>query len=115
MIFKIDTLRPQELRICYNMESYPKLPRDSAGNFIVIFDTANTIYTSTGFAEVKNHRNIFCFKDQNDKCFTEDSEIETLGYVINNYSHFSSDGTNTEKYKSPYDQILIEKVKGIGK
>lgn len=111
MIFKIDSLKPQELRIYYSKEGYPKLPQDSSGNFVVIFDTASTIFTSTDFAEIKSHRNIFCFKDQNDKCFREDWEIEAFGFAINTYSHFSSDGSNTEKYENPYDQILIEKVK----
>ena len=111
MIFKISYLKPQELRIYYNKQGYPKLPQDSVGNFIVMFDTSSTVYTSTNFIEIKNHKNIFCFKDYDDKCFNEDEEIERLGFTINTYSHFSSDTTNREKYLNSYDQILIEKAK----
>lgn len=111
LVFKIGSLKPQELRIYYNKEGYPRLPEDSAGRFIVRFDTVNIIYTSTTFTEIKNHRNVFCFEDQNNKCLKEDWEIETLGFNINTYSHFSSDGKNIDKYEKIYDQILIEKIK----
>ncbi|MDX1955023.1 MAG: hypothetical protein SFU20_05780 [Chitinophagaceae bacterium] len=110
MIFKISNLEPQELRVYYNWEGFPKLPQDSMGNYVVVFDTSKIIFTSTSFTEIKNHTNTFCFKDYNYKCFKEDMEIEQLGFTINTYSHFSSDTTKREKYKNPYDQILIEKV-----
>jgi len=111
IIFKIEELKEQELRIYYNKQGYPPLPQDSVGNFLVTFDTTKTIYTSTNFIEIKEHMNVFCFKGYNNKCFSEDHEIADLGFTIHTYSHFSSDTTNSEKYLNPYDQILIERIK----
>ena len=111
MIFKITTLKEQEIKIFYDVKEYPELKEDPLGNIIVLLDTAKVFYTSTQFYKIKNHRNIFCFKDRNEKCYNEDSELEVDGFVINVYSNFSQDIKNKDGYKNPYDQILIKKIK----
>ena len=111
IIFKIDSLKAQEISIFYDKKGYPELQTDSVGNFIVVIDTNKKIFTSTTFSKIKNYRNIFCFKDMNQKCYYEDYELESDGFTINVYSTFISDTTSKENYLTSYDRILIEKIR----
>lgn len=111
MSFKIDDLKEKEIKIYYGVKSYPKLIEDAMGNYVVLLDTTTVFYTSTPFNKIKNHRNIFCFKNKKDRCYYEDSELETDGFVINVYSNFTSDSTNKTPYKVHYEKILIERIK----
>lgn len=111
LMFMMDSLKEQEIKVFYGVKGYPELQEDSLGNIVVLLDTAKVFYTSTQYFKIKNYRNIFCFKDKKGKCYTEDSELEADGYMINVYSNFASDTTNKKPYLNSYDKILIEKVK----
>lgn len=111
IIYKINSLKEQELRVYYDVKNYPLLPKDSFGNYVVKFDTASILYTSTKFNEIKNHRNVFCFENKIIKCYNEDYELEADGFVINVYSNFPSDTTKKSDYINSYDNIFIEKLK----
>ena len=109
LIVKLKTSEPQELRIYFEKEGYPKLHYNKDGNVTVNFDSVRTIFTSSKFGEIKNFRDIFCISDKN-ICMTEDHEGESLGFSINSYSHFTSDTTKKKDYVNPYDVFIIERI-----
>lgn len=111
MVFQINSLKEKEIKVYYDVKGYPALSKDSLGNYVVFLDTATILYTSTRFDLIKNHQNIFCFKNINEKCYKEDSELEADGFIINVYSYFTFDTTNKKLYINPYDKILIERIK----
>ena len=83
---------------------------DADGNYHVNFDTTNIVNTATDFEEVKNLRDVFCIGELN-KCLSEDTQIESMGFSINGYSHFSTDTLGKEPYTNPYHFWIIEKRK----
>jgi hypothetical protein len=106
----IQKLEEKELRVYFAKKGFPKLQLDDKGNYSVNFDTSNIVNTSTDFKEVKNLRDKFCIKELNE-CPSEDFEIEEMGFIINGYSHFTSDSSGKEAYINPYHVWLIEKRK----
>lgn len=110
IIFKINSLKPQEIRIFFDKKEYGKLSRDSQGNFIAVIDSSNILYTSTSLGKIKNCRSVYCFQDKNGKCYYEDIELEKEGFIINSYSNFTSDTTGKRDYINANISILIEKI-----
>lgn len=111
VFFKIENLEEQEIKVYFNEDGYPQLNQDANGNYVIMCDTGHIIYTSTDFDKLKNTRNVYCFKNYNNKCFYEDYELEKAGFNINLYSNFTSDASNNKIYIHPFDKILIEKIK----
>ncbi len=111
MFIQLDSLKEKEIRIYYDVSGYPALPQDSFGNYLVYFDTATILYTSTRFGMTVNHQTVYCFSNKNKKCYYEDHELESDGFVINLSSCFTSDTSKRRPYANSYDRILIERIK----
>lgn len=109
LILEIKALEPQEFRIYFDKEGYPKLNSDKDGNVTVKFDSLRTFFTSSKFGEIKNLRSVFCI-DDNDICLADDNEWEPLGFSINEYSHFTSDTTKSKAYVNPYQVFIIARI-----
>jgi len=112
LIFNIDNLKEQDIKIYCNQKGFPELQKDSFDNFLVFVDSTNIQYTSTDFSKIKDCRDVYCFRNYGNKCFYEEYEIQKLGYNVNSYSSFTvTDNTAKNKYSNSYFGILFEKIK----